>query len=303
MNLKESKRKRKLADLIFIWGMLAVPIIWFCVFWIYVNINSILMAFKSYLGAGEYEWGFQNFKDIFHEFSLSDSVLSEALKNTLLFFPLNLFIIGMSLCFSYLFYRKVPGTTFFRIMFYLPSVIPSVVMISLFEHVIGPYGPISLLLKNVFGFTTETIPYWLSDDRFAMPTIMIHTLWTAFGMNVILFGNAMSRAPQQVIEAGRIDGVNGFREFFSIMIPLIWPMLSTSLIFLFSGLFMASGGTLLLTGGAYGTMNLSVFIFNNVSGGAYEYPSAVGLLFTMIGFPIVLGARYIFTRIYSEVDY
>lgn len=300
---KDIKTKRKVLDLVFIWGMLFLPILWFLVFWVYVNIDSILMAFKVYEGAGQYSWSLQNFKDIFREFSLPDSVLPLALKNTLSFFPLNLLTILLSIFFSYLFYRKMPGYRFFRVVFYLPSIISGVIMVTVFKNVIGPNGPLSMLLKNCFGFTTETIPYWTSDEKYAMGTILFYTFWTSFGLNVIMLGGAMARAPQQVIESARIDGVGMFRELFNIMVPLVWPTISTTLIFALAGIFTASGVTLLMTNGAFGTMNISLFIFQNVTISSYEFPSAVGLLFTIVGFPIVMIGRHFLNKIYSEVEY
>ncbi|MBQ3572767.1 MAG: sugar ABC transporter permease [Clostridia bacterium] len=298
-----TKTKKKILDRVFIWGMLLLPIIWFLTFWLYVNLNSILMGFKVYVGAGKYEWSLQNFKDIFYEFSLPDSVLPLALKNTLKFFPLNLLTIALSVLFSYLFYRRMPGYKVFRVIFYLPSIISGVIMVTVFKNVIGPNGPLALMLKNYFGYTAETIPYFTSDPKYAMGTILFFTVWTSFGLNVIMFGGAMARAPQQVIESARVDGVGMFRELFSIMVPLIWPTLSTVLIFALAGIFTASGVTLLMTNGAYDTMTISLYIFQNVTAASYEMPSALGLLFTIIGFPIVLVGRHFLNKIFAEVEY
>ena len=300
---KKPRLNKTKRELLFIFSMLLLPTAWFCIFWIYVNINSIIMAFKEYQGGGNYVFTFANFTDIFHEFTLEDSVMREALKNTLLFFPLNLLTIFLSLLFSYLFYKKIPGHKIFRIVYYLPSIISGVIMATAFKNVIGPFGPITYALKNWFGVSMESIPYWLSDPKYAMGTILLFTFWSSFGLNIIMFGGAMARAPQSVLEAARVEGCGFFREFFHIMIPLIWPTISTVLIFSLAGLFTATGATLLLTNGGAHTMTISLFIFQNVTVSSYEYPAAVGLLFTIIGLPIVLVGRHFLNKIYAGVEY
>ena len=300
---KKFRLKKKQKDLIFVIAMLILPMLWFGIFWVYVNFNSILMAFKQYKGAGQYEWTLNNFKDIFAEFKYSDSVLKQALTNTLLFFPLNLITIFFSLFFSFLFYKKTPGHGIFRVVFYLPSIISGVIMATLFKNIIGPSGPIALMLQKWFGYTKETLPYFLTDDKTAMGTILVFTFWTSFGLNIIMFGGAMARVPKEVIEAGKMDGCGFFREFFGVMIPMIWPTISTVLLFALSGIFMASGATLLLTNGGYNTMNISLFIYQNVTANSFEYPAAVGLLFTLIGMPIVFIGRFILNKINSGVEY
>ena len=84
------KKKENIGKHLFIIGMLFFPMFWFLVFWLYVSLDSILMAFKVYEGFGKYSWSLQNFRDMFYEFSLPDSTMRISLRNTLLFFPENI---------------------------------------------------------------------------------------------------------------------------------------------------------------------------------------------------------------------
>ena len=94
-----------------------------------------------------------------------------------------------------------------------------------------------------------------------------------------------------------------------IIVPLIFPTLSTQFIFVLTGIFSSSGPILLFTKGAYETTTLSYWIFEQVYGGgtyggsgSYNLVSAMGLCFTLIGVPLILFARYLLNRV-EDVEY
>lgn len=86
---KNKKRKRPMRSL-FIFSMIIIPISSFALFYVYVNLSSFLMAFQIVGTGGKVRWTFDNFRFFFSEFKFEDSVLPEAIKNTLMTFGLNL---------------------------------------------------------------------------------------------------------------------------------------------------------------------------------------------------------------------
>lgn len=143
----------------------------------------------------------------------------------------------------------------------------------------------------------------------ATPTIMFYTVWTGLGINMILYQGAMSRIPEEVVEAGRLDGISWVREFFAITLPMIWPTLSMTIILTFTGLFSAGGPILLFseagaTLGANKTTTLSFYIYCLTwSSKQYEYPAALGFVFTLASLPVVFGIRFLMAKIDPEVEY
>ena len=116
----------------------------------------------------------------------------------------------------------------------------------------------------------------------------------------------MARLPEEVMEYGKLEGVGPMRELFTIVLPMIWPTLSTLIIMIMTGIFTATGPILLFTEGAYNTTTISYYIWTMVYGassGSYPLASAVGLFFTIIGLPIVLIVRYVCNKIDSGVSY
>ena len=106
---------KKMKDTGFILLFLAVPVANFLVFWLYVNFDSILLAFQIPQSNGTIEWGLDNFRRFFSEFSGENPVMLTALKNTMIFFFSNLFVVlPVSLLLCYFLYKKVAGYKAFR---------------------------------------------------------------------------------------------------------------------------------------------------------------------------------------------
>lgn len=295
--MKITKSKRK--EYIFIAGMLAIPIAHFIVFWIYVNSSSILMAFQRNDVYGQPQWSMFWFQSLWEELLRTDSTLWIAIRNTLIYFGCNVCVIlPISVFLCYFLYKRIWGYKIFRVIFYLPSIISASIMVVLFKYIIAIDGPIGLLITQGFD---APYPQFLADSRYAMGTIIFYVITFGFGSNIVLLSGAMGHIDEEIIDAGKIDGVSMFGELTKIVIPLIWPTLSTLIIFAFVGLFGSSGPILLFTEGEWGTTTISYWIYEKVYfGQTYNYPAAIGLTFTLIGTPITLLMRRLLNR--REVD-
>ena len=295
--MKTSARRK--GELIFISVILIIPVLNFLIFWVLVNFNSILYAFQNIAPEGDVIWTMKNFELLVKDLSVNKTLLL-ALRNTLIFFALNvLLVLPVSYVMCYFIYKKIACYKFFRFVFYLPSIISAAILVVLFKQIISPKGPIGMLFHNVNGYY---FPF-LTDPRYALKTIIFYTVFTGFGSNIVLLSGAMSQIDQSIMEAGRVDGVGMFRELFNLVIPLTWPTLSTLIMFAFVGIFGSSGPMLLFTKGEYNTKTISYWIYEQVYySGSYYYPSAVGLVCTLIGLPIALGIRKLNSKIIPDVE-
>ena len=297
---------------IFVYLMVSLAIVNFIVFYVVVNLNSILLAFQEFIGYDEnyveqYVWSLGNFKSMFKEFALPNSTVGIAVRNTLKYFATNIFLmIPVSYFVSYLLFKQIRGYGVFRVVFFLPSIISAVVYVTVFKNIISTFGPLYMLLDKVFGYQ---MPPLLGDSRTAPPTIIIYTIWTGLGINMILYQGAMKRIPTEVLEACQIDGGNKFHELFYIITPMVWPTVSMTIILAFTGLFNSSGPILLFSeagtvAGGNDTTTIAFFIFQKTqTGAALEYPAAIGIFFTAVSIPIVIAVRAIFKRLDPEVEY
>ena len=286
---------------VFIGLMLSIGIIQFLVFWVYVNFNSILMAFQWQTKEGV-AWGFDNFARFFREMRIPEMELALALKNTLLLFLVGTVIgLPMQLLFAYYLYKKVLWSKFFRVVFFLPSIISAAVLVALFKYIVDYDGPVNEIISLITG--RETHIEFVVDERYSFGTILFYVFWTGFGANMVLFSGAIHRIPTDVIEYSRLDGVGMTRELLQIIVPMIWPTISTLIVFATAGLFTNQGPILLFTDGQHKTMTIGFFIFDQVRVGSYYYPSAIGLVFTAIGFPLVMLVKWAIDKVYEDVEY
>ena len=299
------KKKKKFTEetlrkYVFVYSFLIVQIICFFVFYIAINFNSIMLAFK--VPTGE-KW-YYNFAYFLQISSSTVPLFTKYLPNTLKFFLTEWILLLIGFMFCYFIYKKIKGYRFFRVMFFLPSIISSTVLVMLYKKMVGVDGPIVMLYKLISG--TEKSIELLANSDTATLMIIIYMIWVGFGGKILILGGAMTRLPEDVIEYGKLEGIKPLREMFTIVLPMIWPTISTLITLIVTGIFTASGPILLFTKGAYGTTTISYYIWTQVYGastGAYPVASAIGLFFTIVGLPIVLIVRYVCAKLDSEVSY
>jgi ABC-type sugar transport system permease subunit len=310
-NLKKKNEKnnkpvgfstKKRSQSIFVFGMLFIPVIHFLVFWVYVNFSSILFAFQKTTPTGII-YTLENFEYAIKEIFREGSTIASALKNTLTTWVLdNVIMFALSILWSWFIYKRIKGGSIFRVIFYIPVIVSGAAVTTIFTFMLQAKGPVGQLYQLLF--ETKEVPSFLLDERYAMKTVLVYIFLTGFGGNMVLLSGAMSRIPKEMMESAIMDGCGMWREIFHFVIPLCWSTLSTMLIISLAALFTASGPILLLTGGSGNTFTLSYWIFYQVKFlGKYNQPAALGLIFTLVGMPIVLFVRWFFGKFYTDLEY
>ena len=299
---KKVHLKKDTKDLIFVILLVALPLLQFFIFYVCVNINSILLAFKKYDINNNVSFaGFDNFKQLFIDFK-SFTLYKVALKNSTLVFLIGCPIsLTLALLFSYYIYKKNSKfANIFKVVLFLPSVIPAIALATMFVQITdSAYPKLMQLLfnKEVFGL--------LQNPKSTIGTIIFYNIWCSFGVNMLLLISAMSSINQSMIEAAKIDGVSFFQEFIYITFPQIFGTIKTLLIVSVGGFFVNSASIVSFYGttadesvytiGYYiykETVNLSL---NNSQVGVPKL-AAFGILLTAITLPIVYLLRYVLER-------
>ena len=305
---KSNSIKKKRTDkekVIFILFCITIRIIQWLIFYVYANVDSIFMAFRDSNGALTME----NFKRFFVELKTPSSDIRLAFKNTFITFLILLVTYPFKVLVSYFLYKKVPGSAVFRVLFFLPSILFSVCTAMVFTRFVGTTGIIAKAVQEMLHL--DYVPELLADSRFANIVVLLNMVWLGFPGDLIIWGGTFARIPNEVLESGKIDGVNWWTEFTKIMVPLVWPTLSLQMILMFCGIFGASGQVFLLTGGGYGTITLSVWMYkvvlensgNMYTSNVYNYLSAVGLMITIVAVTMSLCIRKFTDKAFDDVDF
>ena len=288
--------KKTWKDIGFVTALVSIPILQFLIFYVFINGNVILLAFHNENNA----FTFDNFLFLFRYFGSSNSKLLEALVNTLKFFALQLVMFPISLLFSYFLYKKIFLHRYLQIVFFLPSIISAMVMVTLFKNIMN--GPVAEIWAKIFGMQSE--PLFFDSTRYALKSIMVYMVWTGLANNMVIFSGTMARVPTEILESGKMDGVGFGRELVQLVIPLIWPTISTLILLQFIGIFTSGGPILLFTQGEWGTYTISYWIYEyTVVMHNYNYASAAGLFFTVIGLPVIYVAKYFLNKLDKNVEY
>lgn len=303
---KKRVMRAKTKTTIFIWSMLALPLMNLLVFWVYVNIDSILMAFQKidYANGGVEVWTLDNFKEIYRMFTEKTPGYDMVLYgiNTMKYWMIGtLWSIPHSIVLTYIFHKKMAGTKFFRVMLYLPSIICSVVLAGIFEAFVSGKGVFGVILMDVFH--VSHVPAWFQEIEYANPMLMFYSFFFGFAGHYILFSGAMAKISREVQEAAILDGVTMWQELFRIYIPLMWPTISMTIVTSFAGIFGATGSILLFTPNFSETFTFGYWIYDQVRRyQSYYLPSALGLVFTVVAYPLCLLVRKLVTSIWSDVE-
>ena len=309
---KASQKSFRREALVFCYLCMLIPLLQWLIFWLYVNLQTIMLAFKNPLTnqwdvKANYEWLWRTQIAIDSNSAKYNGTLIQAFGNTMLFFGIALFFtLPMSVIISYFIYKKIWGYKVFRLAFYLPAVLPSLVMTTVFQQVTQSGG----IIDQIFGGVP--LSGLLETPETARGAVIAYVLLCSFTTNVLLFSGGMARVPMEVIEAARLDGVGPFQEIIFLIVPLIWPTVTTQIILAFTNMFNGGGPVLLLTQGKNGTTTISYWLFYQIAGtgrtaipdggaGVYRV-SAVGLVLTAIAVPRILIVRKIFDKV-EPVEY
>ena len=295
---KETAQKSSMASMrfhnrIFLICMLTIPIIHWLIFWLYMNFQSIIMAFRTPAG----DWSFLNFEVFWNQIISPTSEIILAIKNTFMWFGLQTFIIfPFTIALNYFFFKKIPGYKTFRILLYIPGLLSGVATAAMVKRLVMPNGPLGVILQEL---GMETVPLFFSNSQYANKAMVIYTLWHSWGANMLLLGGTFARVPQEVLESAKLDGCGPMRELVQLIIPMISATLITMLILKLTGLFSSSGPLILFTNGKYGTLTLAYWIWETVleGSGNYNTVAATGLVFTAIAVPLILTIRYYLEKI------
>jgi ABC-type sugar transport system permease subunit len=223
--MKKGKKINKIR-VAFIICCCALPVINWLVFYVYANLSSFVMAFTNKDGLLSVD----NFIRFFKEFQNPVSDIRIAVKNTFLTFGILFVTFPLKVLVSYFIYKKIPGAAIYRILFFLPSIIFSVALSLIFQKIIGVNGFVAEAVQSALDLNQP--PELLADSRFANTTVLLHMMWLNFPGDLIIWGGTFARIPEDVLESARIDGVNWWKEFTHITVPLVWPTVALQMVLL-----------------------------------------------------------------------
>lgn len=278
--------KKRTKELIFYICIITIPLIQFCIFYIYVNFNSIMLAFQKFdSNTNTYIFaGLENFKKIYNDW-VNMPVLKTALKNSIILYGITLLCMVVSIFFSYYIYKKRTMAGFFKIILFLPNIVSGLVLVLIYKYFTERAVP------DVIGSFGYTISGLLSNSNTALPTIIAFNILLSFGTQTLLISGTMEGISDSITDAAKVDGCTPIQEFVHIIVPMIWPTLTTFLITGVAGVFTNQMCLYSIYGehAEYSHITIGYYLYREtLRAGIDKYPylSALGLVITVIVVPI-----------------
>ena len=188
-------------------------------FYLFPVVYSLVLSLLNFnpLNPSATTWaGLANYAKAFR-----DPVLGKAVVNTLYFVAGTVPVTTvLALVLAILLNRSLPGQTFFRAGFFVPTLVSMVVISLVFKQLYAQDGILNQAL-SLLGIQGKA---WLLDERTALPGIMVMDVWSAVGYYMLLFLAGLQAIPGELYEAASIDGSSKLSQVFQITLPHLRPV-------------------------------------------------------------------------------
>jgi len=264
-------------------------------------IMSFIFSFTSYDCFSSLKFiGFNNYISMVTNDSLFKNALLVTFKYVLFYVPLRVVV---ALTIAMLLNQQIRGMSFYRTIYYIPSILGGGVAVSvMWKMILSKDGAINALL----GMLGLEGPNWLADPNTALFSMVIMSCW-AFGSAMVIFLAGLKGIPKELYEASSVDGASPVRQFFSITLPLLSPVIFFNIVMtLIDGFQVFTQAFIMTSGGPLNSTRFYVlYLYQN--GFQYfrmGYASAMAwILFIIImGFTLLIFKTSAFWVYYQSVE-
>jgi multiple sugar transport system permease protein len=227
--MSEQAGKRKMSRLarretLEFYAFISPWLIGFLVFLVYPLVSSLYYSFTQYDIGTHPTWiGINNYVNSFQNSHFMNS-LWVTIRFALISIP-GMMIVALGL--ALLLAQKLKGINVFRTLYFMPSVMPMVAISMTWFYVLRPDGgPLAGLLALV-GIQA---PRFLSEQAWALPTLMAINIWLVFGGYMVIFLAGIKGIPSELYEVADIDGAGPWDKFWNVTIPMLSSTIFLNLI-------------------------------------------------------------------------
>lgn len=239
-------------------------------------IKGVIYSFTNFRGYGEFDWvGIRNYTDLFTDARVGKSYLFTfklAIVATIVVNVLSLILaLGLN--------SKIKFKSALRGMYFVPNILGALVVGYIFNYFFTYILP---AVVKMMGGKGDSI---LASSKWAWVAIVIVCAWQSIAMNTIIYISGLQTVPEDVYEAGSLDGATGWKKFKNLTFPLILPFFTINMVLCMKNFLMVFDQIMALTKGgpAQSTESISFLIYNNgMAGGQFGFQSANAVVFFVV---------------------
>jgi multiple sugar transport system permease protein len=255
--LKEPLSTRFMATVRSSWAAYGFLAPWFLGFFFLTlgpAVSSLLLSFTDYDLTRDPFWiGGENYVRMLTSDRRFNKAMSVTFTFVVLSVPLKLIF---ALAIAVMLNKGLRGLTFFRAIFYLPSLMgASVAVAVLWRQIFSGDGLLNKVLFSLFGYEGSS---WVSSPATSIYTLVLLSIWQ-FGSPMIIFLAGLRQIPTDMYEAASIDGASPRRQFWKITIPLLTPVIFFNVIIQTIDAFKAFTSAFVISDGSGGPIDSTLF--------------------------------------------
>lgn len=265
----------------------------FGIFFVAPSVYGVIYSFTDWTIGKDtinFIW-FENYKEIF-----GNQELRLAIKNTFIYAIV--VVIGKNvngLLLALAVNTKLKFRGYFRVLFFLPCVISTIIIGLIFVPILHPNGILNQFLENIgLGVLRQS---WLVDSRIVMFSIAGVSIWQWSGYHMVIYLAGLQNIPQSYYEAARIDGATAWQRFRSITFPMLAPTFNINMLLsLIGGLKVFSEPYALTNGGpGHASQVIALEVFSKFGRGQWGLGTALNVVLavfvSLICVPILFKMR------------
>lgn len=239
-------------------------------------IKGVIYSFTNFRGYGEFDWvGIRNYTDLFTDARVGKSYLFTFKLAIVATIVVNVLSLVLALGLN----SKIKFKSALRGMYSVPNILGALVVGYIFNYFFTYILP---AVVKMMGGKGDSI---LASSKWAWVAIVIVCAWQSVAMNTIIYISGLQTVPEDVYEAGSLDGATGWKKFKNLTFPLILPFFTINMVLCMKNFLMVFDQIMALTKGgpAQSTESISFLIYNNgMAGGQFGFQSANAVVFFVV---------------------
>ena len=239
-------------------------------------IKGVIYSFTNFRGYGEFDWvGIRNYTDLFTDARVGKSYLFTFKLAIVATIVVNVLSLVLALGLN----SKIKFKSALRGMYFVPNILGALVVGYIFNYFFTYILP---AVVKMLGGKGDSI---LASSKWAWVAIVIVCAWQSVAMNTIIYISGLQTVPEDVYEAGSLDGATGWKKFKNLTFPLILPFFTINMVLCMKNFLMVFDQIMSLTKGgpAQSTESISFLIYNNgMAGGQFGFQSANAVVFFVV---------------------
>ena len=239
-------------------------------------IKGVIYSFTNFRGYGEFDWvGIRNYTDLFTDARVGKSYLFTFKLAIVATIVVNVLSLVLALGLN----SKIKFKSALRGMYFVPNILGALAVGYIFNYFFTYILP---AVVKMMGGKGDSI---LASSKWAWVAIVIVCAWQSVAMNTIIYISGLQTVPEDVYEAGSLDGATGWKKFKNLTFPLILPFFTINMVLCVKNFLMVFDQIMALTKGgpAQSTESISFLIYNNgMAGGQFGFQSANAVVFFVV---------------------